>query len=505
MTDTAPTPTLPHVPQGREQEQLPPLSPDGGGLGWGRPGPQNQAPATLLPFPAEAAYAHLRTADRQAGGLPIAERRRLLHLLARTLVDRSDCFVHALDADFGGRAAEETLLAEILSIAGAARYARKHLAAWAKPRRVPVDMSFWPTRARIVPQPLGVVGIVAPWNYPVHLALSPLIGAVAAGNRVALKPSELTPRTAAELARLLDDTFGPDLVRTVTGGPEVAAAFVRQPWDHLLFTGSTARGREVMCAAADNLTPLTLELGGKCPAIVLPDADLALAARAVIAGKALNAGQTCIAPDTVLLAGLPPETFVAALRQAARALFPNGPLTAVMSDTQAARLDRLTTGLELQPLSPQSGGRHRALSLALNPPPDALLLTEEIFGPILPLLSQPDLTGALDWINALPPPLAVYLFTNDRRAEAEVLAKTRAGALVVNGTVLQAAIEALPFGGVGASGFGRYHGRAGFDTFSNRRVHVRAARFSLARLVEPPYTDGKRRLIRRLLRLAVAR
>jgi coniferyl-aldehyde dehydrogenase len=450
---------------------------------------------------AAEAYRRLRAEDDRAGGLPVPERRDLLARLARLLVERRRAFAQALDADFGGRSVEETLVAEVLGVATAARHARRRLRRWAKPRRVGVPAPFWPGRAWVVPQPLGVVGIVAPWNYPVQLSLLPLVGAVAAGNRVALKPSELTPRTAVGLARLLEDGLGPEIARTVLGGPEAAAAFVRLPFDHLLFTGSTARGREVMRAAADNLTPLTLELGGKCPAVVTPDADLERAARAIVLGKAINAGQTCVAPDTVLLAGVAAATMRDLLRQAYRRHFPSGLPTAVVSERQLARVERLTAGTALKPLGPDGPGRHRALALAPAPSPGSGLLEEEVFGPVLPLVELPGLAEALAWIRSRPAPLAVYLFTRDRRAEAETLAATRAGALVVNDTVVQAAMETLPFGGVGASGYGRYHGRAGFDTFSNRRVHLRAGRFSLARLVAPPYGAAKRRLVERLLLL----
>jgi coniferyl-aldehyde dehydrogenase len=448
----------------------------------------------------EESHAALRAEDARSGGLPLAERERLLLALERGVVERREAFVAALDADFGGRSAEETLLADVMAVAGAARHARKRLRRWARPRRVGVDAPFLPARAWVVPQPLGVVGVMAPWNYPVQLALVPTAAALAAGNRVAIKPSELTPRAAGEIAALVEAALGASVARTVEGGPEVAAAFARQPWDHLLFTGSTARGREVMRAAAENLTPVTLELGGKCPVVVMPDADLALAARAIVTGKGLNAGQTCIAPDTVLLAGGDEAALRGALAAAHRELFPDGLPTAVISDRQIERVERLARGVALEPLGASGEGRRRAVSLAVDPGPGSALLEEEVFGPVLPLLHVADLDAALAWIRARPAPLAVYLFTRDRAVEARVLEGTRAGALVVNGTVVQAAIEALPFGGVGASGFGRYHGRAGFETFSNPRAYVRAARFSLARLVEPPYGPGKRRLIERILR-----
>jgi coniferyl-aldehyde dehydrogenase len=446
-----------------------------------------------MPESSAMAVAALRAEDDRHGPLPIEQRRDLLARLSDLMVERRERFVASVDADFGGRGREETLLAELLVIREAVRHARSRLRAWARPRRVGVTLPFWPSRAWTVPQPLGVVGIVSPWNYPIQLALSPMVGAIAAGNRVALKPSELAPRTALELARLLHDAMGPTVARTVLGGPDVAADFVRQPFDHLLFTGSTQRGREVMRAASEQLTPLTLELGGKCPAIVMPDADLDRVAGEIVLGKALNAGQSCIAPDLVLVVGGGLDLLRDALRRAFRRHYPEGLATAPAADRQKVRLAELTPDLE--PLG--VGGS--ALSLAIRPAPSSRLLREEIFGPILPLLDCPDLAGALGLVRSMPSPLAVYLFTADRRIEARVLDATRSGALVVNGTILQAAIEALPFGGVGASGFGRYHGRAGFDTFSHQRVYVRAARRSLAHLVEPPWTPRKRRLIHWLL------
>lgn len=439
--------------------------------------------------PAAAAYAALRAQDRREGGLPVERRLLLLARLEAGLIAAQDEIVAAIATDFGRRAAEETLLGEVLGTVRAIRHARRHLHGWARPRRVATGLPFWPARARIVPQPLGVVGIVAPWNYPLLLALSPLVSALAAGNRIAVKPSELAPRTAALTARLVEAALGSETARVVEGGPEIAAAFVRQPFDHLLFTGSTQRGREAALAAAANLTPVTLELGGKCWALVTPDADLGRAAQAIVAGKGLNAGQTCVAPDSVLLAGVDRERFVALLRDACRRLYPGGLPTAVIGHA-AARVQRLAA---------VAGDQDGPLHLVLDPEPGSLLAEEEMFAPVLPVIALPDLGAALEWMRARPQPLAIYLFGRDRGIEQAVMDATRAGALVTGGTVIQAAIDALPFGGVGASGSGRYHGRAGFDTFSNLRAHVRVARFSLSRLGDPPYSRFIRRLARRLL------
>ena len=447
---------------------------------------------------ATAAYARLHDADRRHGGLAPGERIDLLRRLEQELLAERTSIVQAIDADFGGRSADETLVTEVLGVLNAARYARRRLRRWARPRRVRPDAPFWPARVRVVPQPLGVVGVVAPWNYPLLLALSPLVCALAAGNRIAVKPSELTPRTSAVIARLLERALGPEIAQVVQGGPAIAAAFVRQPFDHLLFTGGDAHGRAVALAAAANLTPVTLELGGKCPAIVLADADLEAAAGAIVVGKGLSAGQTCIAPDHVLLVGVDLPRFRDALRRAYRRHFPNGLPTAVIA-AQAERVARLAAGADLEPLGEGLEGAH-GLRLAVDPDPVCALLREEIFGPILPLVQVDGLDSAITRLRDGPSPLAVYLFTRDRRAIATVLDASRSGALVVNGTVQHAAINALPFGGVGASGMGRYHGRSGFETFSNMRACVEAPRFSLARLCNPPYGPRTRRLIDRLLR-----
>ena len=445
-----------------------------------------ESPAlTLLSFDA------LRAIDVERGGLPVDERLDLLKRLASELKARREDFVHALDADFGRRSREETLLGEVLSLVYAIAHARRRLRRWTKPKRVRMDASFWPSRAFLVPQPLGVVGILSPWNYPVQLSLSPLIGAIAAGNRVALKPSELTPRTAGEIEALVDRVFGPDIVRVVQGDAAVAASFCAQPFDHLLFTGSTAHGREVMRAAADNLTPVTLELGGKCPVIILSDADLERAAKEILIGKVLNAGQTCIAPDTLLVVGRPVDEVVDALKKTYRTLFPDGIGTNLCGERQRARLNGL-----MRDAHDEIG---TGLAFVVEPPEGSPLRDDEIFGPILSVTALPDLDRTLAWLRRRPSPLAVYLFGGTAAEHKQVLERTRSGALVIDGTVVQAAMEALPFGGVGASGMGRYHGYAGFQTFSTMRVHVETSRFSLSRLVEPPWTDKKRRLMERLI------
>lgn len=451
-----------------------------------------EGPAALR---AAGALAALRVAEARDGAPDLDRRRALLDALARTVIARAEDIVAALDADYGGRSRYDTLLADVLLTADAARFARRHLRGWAKPRPVPVPFPFRPARAFEVPQPKGVVGIMAPWNYPVQLALWPAVDAIAAGNRVAVKPSELVPRTAALIAELLDAALGPDMARTVLGGPEVAADFAAQRWDHLVFTGGTATGRKVAEAAARNLVPVTLELGGKCPCVVLPGADLAAAARDILAAKAVNAGQTCIAPDTVLLVGHRPEAFAEACRATGIGL-PDG---AIASDAAAARLDRLAEGAELHPLAPDGPGRRRALALA-TPQPGSPLLEEEIFGPVLPVVTIPDCLSAIDWITGRAPPLAIYLFGATAAEHALFAARTRSGALVSGRAVEYAAFPALGFGGIGSSGQGRYHGLRGFETFSNLRADVRHGRWSLSRIFDLPRKRLAERLIGRLVK-----
>jgi acyl-CoA reductase-like NAD-dependent aldehyde dehydrogenase len=445
--------------------------------------------------PLAEALAALRAARARDGDLAQSKRRALLRKLAVTMLKRADAIVAAIDADYGGRCVEETLLAEVKLVVDSARHAERNLHRWARPRRIGVPLPFAPTRAVEECVPKGVVGIMAPWNYPVLLTLQPAVDAIAAGNRIAVKPAEATPRTAALIDAILAEAFGPDIARVVQGGPEVAAAFAAQPWDHLVFTGGTGIGRAVMRAAAENLVPITLELGGKCPAVVLPGADLATAARAILAGKVVNAGQTCIAPDTVLLVGHARAGFEAACRATGIAL----PETAVINDRQAARLDAITAGAVLTPLGTGGEGRMRSLALAAAPD-DHRIHHEELFGPVLPVVELPDLAAAIAWIAARPSPLAIYLFGATATEEARIAAGTRSGAIVANRCVEYAAFPTLPFGGIGASGFGRRNGEAGFREFSLQRARVTHGRWSLSRLLDPPRTQRGRDLVRRLLR-----
>ncbi|WP_198373125.1 aldehyde dehydrogenase family protein, partial [Roseomonas rosulenta] len=441
------------------------------------------------------ALAALRAAEARDGAPDLAQRRDLLARLATELKRRAEDIADAAAADFGARSRLETLLADVLLVADFALHARRRLPRWMRPRRAGVPYPFWPARAVLEPVPKGVVGIMAPWNYPVQLALAPAVDAIAAGNRIVVKPSEHAPRCAALIGEVLAAALGPDMARCVTGDATVAAEFAAQPWDHLVFTGGTQTGRRVALAAAANLTPVTLELGGKCAAVVLPGADLARAAREILVGKALNAGQTCVAPDTVLLVGHGVDAFAEACRAAGIAL----PETAVLNEAQAARLDRLAEGATLIPLAADAGGRRRAITLA-TAPDDAPLMSEEVFGPILPLRACAGLEDAIAWIASRPPALAIYLFGATAAEEAAVAAGTRSGAIVQGRCVEHVGFSDLAFGGIGASGQGRTHGEEGFRALSNLRARVRHGRFSLARMFDPPRGSMAERITKRLLR-----
>ncbi|RKP49418.1 coniferyl aldehyde dehydrogenase [Trinickia fusca] len=426
---------------------------------------------------------------------------RAAHLkaLRAMLLDNRDALADALDADFGQRAKAELLLSELWLAKNEIDAALKHGKRWMKPQRRATGIWLRPARAKLVPQPLGVVGIIAPWNYPILLAVGPLICALAAGNRAMIKMSELTPRTSALFEQLIARTFAVDHVAVVNGDAAIGAAFSALPFDHLLFTGSTAVGRRVMQAAADNLTPVTLELGGKSPVIVGPHARLDAAVDSIVAGKTLNAGQTCIAPDYVLVPRGSEAAFIARARARVARLYPafaqNRDYTTIVSARHFERLQRLAdeaaqAGAHLHPLTdalPDATRRLFPPSIVTQAPDSCALMQEEIFGPLLPLVPYDTLDDAIRYVNARERPLALYLFDDDRIAIERVLHETISGGVAVNETLLHIACEGLPFGGVGASGIGAYHGYEGFMTFSKMKPVLMQARFNARALLLPPY------------------
>jgi coniferyl-aldehyde dehydrogenase len=422
----------------------------------------------------------------------------------------TDAMVAAVAADFGHRSTHETLLADAMTVSTEIDHLRRHLRNWMRPQRVGVGWKLWPARAQVRREPVGVVGVMSPWNYPVNLALVPLATAIAAGNHVYLKPSEHTPLTSAWLRELLASVFPQDRVAVATGGAGLGAAFSALPFDHLVFTGSTAVGRKVMAAAAANLTPLTLELGGKSPAIVAADYPPEQAAARLATGKWFNGGQTCIAPDYVLVDHAQRDALVAALRMQAQVRYSdignNGDYTRIVNEGQYRRLrsyldDARARGLdvvELVALDPARGERERMIAptLVLEPGDDAMVMQEEIFGPILPVRSYRNLDEAIAWVEARDRPLALYPFSHDRAVVEKILSRVLAGGVTVNDTLLHFAASNLPFGGIGASGMGAYHGRAGFDGMTKAMPVLWQARVAASDLLKPPYRGIADRLVR---------
>jgi len=458
---------------------------------------------------AERILGFQRAEQRREGTPSLKVRRERLALLADMVRTKADDFAEAISADFGNRSRFETALLETMVLLSAIRHARKQVGWWMEPSPRDVDFTFWPGSAWVRFEPLGVVGIVSPWNYPLQLSLSPLVDVLAAGNRAIIKPSEQTPQFSDLLKRAIADTFDEDMVAVVTGGPDVATAFTKLPFDHLVFTGSTSIGRKVAAAAAEGLVPTTLELGGKSPALVCPSASIGKAVKAIAQGKFVNAGQTCIAPDYVLAPRSKAEEVAQAVfREALRAYPDLGADYSTMISERA--FDRMTDAVD----EAERGGAHvlrhpvpsdrsRRLmppAIVLNPPEDSVLMREEIFGPVLPVLGYDTLDDAIDMIASQPHPLALYVFAEGRGEQTYVLDRTQSGGVTVNGTLLHIAQEGLPFGGVGASGFGHYHGRAGFERFSHARGVFRTGFFNAANWLAPPYGARAKRLLKFLMR-----
>ena len=418
----------------------------------------------------------------------------------------------ALTADFGVRNPSETRLAEFGMVSQACRFVRKNLKDWMRPVQMETPSYLSSSEAWIENQSIGVVGIISAWNYPVQLALLPAISALAAGNRVWLKPSERSSRTSGFLASLIQEYFHPTEFSVSTGGVEVAEQFAALPFAHLLFTGSEATGKKVMRAASENLTPVTLELGGKTPAIIDSTANLKEAAQAIAYGKLLNNGQTCIAPDYVLLEANQQDAFIKELQIAAQAQFGNpdeltGPIDErQLQSWQDLLSDAINRGANPIPLLQKSGeDQQRFEPVALiNTPTEARVLHEEIFGPVLPIVAVENSAAAIAYVNQKPNPLALYWFGKNKKHLQEVLQETRSGGVTVNDVFLHATVETLPFGGVGASGMGRYHGKAGFDTFSHKKSILDVRGFLGTNLLKgtkparPPYGKKTERLLRRL-------
>jgi coniferyl-aldehyde dehydrogenase len=440
-----------------------------------------------------------------------ARAKRLL-ALETMLREQRGPFAAAISADFGQRPTEETDLLEFFPSLSGIRHALRHGRRWMRAQRSLAGLAFMPARNEVMPQPLGIIGIIVPWNYPLYLAIGPMVDALVAGNRVMVKMSEYTPRFSALFAELVSKHFKSDEVLVVNGDADVAQAFSALPFDHLLFTGSTAVGHHVMRAASTNLTPVTLELGGKSPAIIGPGARFDNAVERIVFGKLVNAGQTCIAPDYVLLPRARVADFIDAARRVAIRMYPqleqSTQYASIASDRQYQRLvalrdSALAAGARVHPLSDATDDPARRLlpPQLLSEVSDTMgVMQEEIFGPLLPLVPYDSIDEAIAYIAAHPHPLALYLFEQDRALIDSVLARTIAGGVSINDTLYHIAQHGLPFGGVGASGMGGYHGEAGFRTFSHMKPVFRQARFNGTGLMSPPYGARFRHMLELLLK-----
>ena len=437
----------------------------------------------------------------------LAERRSHLRTLQRFVRDHKQALCEAISADYGHRSTHETLLAEVFPVLDGAAHAVRHLKQWMRPQRRGIDWrNFFGARNRVIPQPLGVVGVIVPWNFPLHLSLLPLVYIFAAGNRALVKMSENSRHLSALLIEKCPSYFPPEKLRFFeeTGG--VGIEFSKLPFDHLMFTGSGQTGRAVMAAAAANLCPVTLELGGKSPAIICEDFPLQLAAERILFAKLLNAGQICTTVDYAWIAESQIQAFTAMARDIVPKRYPTLDSEDYTSIIDASSFERLLAGLDearergatVVPLLSEPFNRERrriAPHLVLNAPDDCALLQREIFGPILPLRTYRSLEEVIRYLNAGPRPLAIYPFSNDRPQVQMLIERVMSGGVTVNDALFHVAQHDLPFGGVGESGMGHYHGREGFETFSKLRPVLYQPRFSAMGFMAPPYRGFARRIL----------
>lgn len=448
-----------------------------------------------------------------------AVRKQRLQAVITLLRENADAFCQAMSEDFGHRSIDQSMFADISASIKQARHALKHLDAWMRPERRPLDfpLGLLGASARVEYQPKGVVGIIAPWNFPVQLTMGPLVGVLAAGNRAMIKSSEFTPATSAFLEELMPKYFAVDEVCCFSGGPDVGAAFAGLPFDHLIFTGANGIGRHILHAAADNLTPVTLELGGKSPAIISASADIPQAAERLALGKLMNAGQICLAPDYVLIQPERETAFVDALAEATARLYPtmvnNPDYTSVINARHRDRLNGLiddarAKGASVRVINPAnedfaaSNGNKMPLTVLQNVDDTMAVMQQEIFGPILPVMRISDTESAIQYVNGHDRPLGLYYFGSDSREEARVLEQTISGGVTINDVIFHISAEDLPFGGIGPSGMGAYHGLDGFRTFSHAKAIYRQSRLNIAKIagIAPPYGKALQKTIAREMR-----
>ncbi|MGA0988668.1 MAG: aldehyde dehydrogenase family protein [Vulcanococcus sp.] len=437
---------------------------------------------------------------------PLQWRLEQLDRLDAALSAHSDAVLEALAKDLGKPDVEAYF--EVVAVRQEISLCRRQLRRWIAPKKVSVPLSQRPGRAEVIAEPLGCVLIIGPWNYPFHLAIQPLVSALAAGNTAILKPSEHAPATAQLISGLIEEAFPPEIVQVVQGDGSTAQALLAERFDHIFFTGGERIGKLVMAAAAQHLTPVTLELGGKSPAVVLSDADLEVTSRRLVWGKCLNAGQTCIAPDYLLVERSARTSLIQSLGERLTACFGEEPLdssdlASIVNDAQYARLSALLEQARERGqvlLGGTCDPERRRIAptvIQVNDREDPLM-QEELFGPLLPILEVDGLEQAIEWINQRPKPLALYLFSSSQQHQETVLNTTSSGGVCFNDVVMQVGVPELPFGGVGASGMGAYHGKAGFDTFSHQRSVLRRPFALDLPFRYPPYA-GRLPLMRRLL------
>ncbi len=454
------------------------------------------------------------------GGVSAATRKDRLSRGIDVLLKYQDKMVEALNTDFSCRSREVTLLTDVAASVGPMSHALKHVDKWMRKekRSTMFPLNLLGGRSSIEYQPLGVIGVISPWNFPVNLTFGPLAGVLAAGNRAMIKPSEFTPATSELMAEMVAEAWDEKEVAIFPGGPEVGQAFSGLPFDHLLFTGATSIARHIMAAAARNLVPVTLELGGKSPVIISRDVNLELAAQRIMLGKTLNAGQICLAPDYLMVPEEMLTEVIAALKQVTTEMYPslldNPEYTSVVNERHFQRLNGYLKDLEerggsstaINPanedFSAQSDTHKIPPTLIVNPPEDSKVLEEEIFGPLLPIRTYRDFSETLAYVNAHPRPLAAYYFGRDKGEEEAVLKRTTSGGVCINDVIMHISQEDLPFGGVGPSGMGAYHGYDGFKTFSHAKAIYRQSKFNVAKLggMLPPYGPATERTIKTQVR-----
>lgn len=423
-------------------------------------------------------------------------RKSRLNQLYTLILDHQEQIADAISKDFSNRSQDETRLVEIVPSLSGIKYCLKHLKKWMQPEYRDTSVIFQPAKAYVIAQPLGVIGIMVPWNYPLFLAVGPMCQALAAGNRVMLKLSEFTPHFSSYFQQLIENNFSSNLISVTLGDAEIAQQFSSLPFHHLLFTGSTQVGKHILRAAAENLTPVTLELGGKSPALIAKDADLFESAQRIAFGKSVNSGQTCVAPDYALIPAELQDNFIESYFSALKTFYPtiknNSDYTAIINEKQLNRLksyleEAESQGAKIHYLSHEIDGRKLPHCVITHTHASLKVCQDEIFGPILPIIPYQSLDDAIQYINERPRPLALYFFGYKHDEQQKVLLNTHSGGVCINETLIHVGQEDLPFGGIGMSGMGNYHAHEGFKTFSHAKAVFARPKISFMKLVYPPY------------------